>query len=222
MPPANYSNNLQYIWRRLADTGAKVIWRTTTPVLFQHAPPDCRYCRNESSVVQYNSLALAALTEAAASTPNTRLLVNDVWADVINYCGANYSRCTLQLAGGVHFTQMGRQYTGFSAAVSILSALYDLGGAHPRNHAAIPHTTVSTAVDLSASVPLPAPAPPKADDEPADPPRPKCGEPPAALDPAVPNVLLIGDSISMGYSVYKDQLENCTKPRPDFRFFALQ
>jgi len=44
---ANYTKNLAAIWSMLAATGAKVIWRTTTPVLFQHTVPSCKYCRNE-------------------------------------------------------------------------------------------------------------------------------------------------------------------------------
>ena len=79
VPPANYTANLASIWERLAQTGAKVIWCTTTPVLFQTTPNPCKYCRNESSVVKYNALALEALTAAAAKTPATPLRVNDLY-----------------------------------------------------------------------------------------------------------------------------------------------
>ena len=127
MPASNYTANMKYIWGRLAATGAKVIWRTTTPVLFQTTPVGCKYCRNESSVVLYNKLALAAVTVAAAATPSTPLRVNDLYADVTGFCGLNYARCRLQLSHGVHFTRMGRQFTGLSvAAVSTLCYVPDL------------------------------------------------------------------------------------------------
>ena len=38
---------------------------------------------------------------------------------------------------------------------------------------------------------------------------PPCGEPPAALTPGVPNVLLIGDSISMGHGFYNGSVPKC-------------
>ena len=41
--PANYTANLKEIWHILAATGAEVIWRTTTPVLFQSTPAGCKY-----------------------------------------------------------------------------------------------------------------------------------------------------------------------------------
>jgi len=49
---------------------------------------------------------------------------------VTAFCGVDYSRCVLQLSHGVHFTQMGREYTGLSVAISILRALYNLGESH--------------------------------------------------------------------------------------------
>ena len=127
VPPQNYTSNLGIIWRKLAATGARVIWCTTTPVLFATTPNPCRYCRNESSVVLYNSLALVALKAAAAKTPATPLRVNDLWQDMINFCGKGYKSCKLQLTGGVHCTQAGREYTGLSVTFSILSALFDFG-----------------------------------------------------------------------------------------------
>jgi hypothetical protein len=246
--PANYIKNLKYLWQRLADTGAKVIWRTTTPVLFQQTPAGCKYCRNESSVVHYNALALTALKDAATRTPDTPLRVNDVFADVTNFCGVNYPNCSLQLSHGVHFTQMGREYTGLSAATSILNALYGLGDEHNSSTIAITETAtattgdtadISTATSAATSTTAAVAAADDDDESPASlkfatsanepnpmdpipaPPRPPCGEPPTALDLSSPNVLLIGDSISMGYSFYEESPKKCTSPtdpcQPDNR-----
>lgn len=101
---------------------------------------------------------------------------------------------------GVHFTRMGREYTGLSVSVALLNALFGLGDTHPTHGAAantIPGLS-SAAAPAAALHPAVGPAPPP-------PPRPPCGQPPAKLDPNVPNVLLIGDSISMGYAFYQDR-----------------
>jgi acyl-CoA thioesterase-1 len=132
--PSNYTANLEWIWNRLAETGAKVIFATTTPVLFQTTPSGCKYCRNESSVVLYNRLARAALATAAAKTPATPLRINDIYGDVTAFCGVDYTRCVLQLAPGVHFTRMGREYTGLSVTVSILTACLVSEHSTPRSH----------------------------------------------------------------------------------------
>ena len=132
----------------------------------------------------YNKLALAALTDAAASTPKTQLRVNDVYADVSHFCGLDYARCVLQLSHGVHFTQMGREYTGLSVSVAILNALFGLGVDHPTTAAAAP------AARLPASPPNTAPPTASAaaataatpDAALAAVPRPPCGEAPEPLN----------------------------------------
>ena len=126
MPPANYSANLAAIWATLAATGAQIVWATTTPVLFGSTPDPCTYCRNESSVLLYNSLALKALTAAAAKTSATPLRVNDLWADLTSFCGEGYKSCKLQLAGGVHCTELAvPQAQAVAPSDERLSALLD-------------------------------------------------------------------------------------------------
>lgn len=234
VPPANYSANLQAIWSTLASTGAKLIWCTTTPVLFQSTPNPCKYCRNESSVVLYNRLALQALTAAAAQTPSTPLVVNDLWRDVTSYCGEGYRRCALQLSGGVHCTQEGRQYTGLAVAFSILRVAFGLGSPHP------PVPVVTAAADAGSAMPGAmmmvagdghsgggghgadgAPAGVAGADRgwnaTAD-----CGAAPTALNSSHVNVLLVGDSISMGFGYARGAQPHCACGAgdccaPDFR-----
>ena len=68
--------------------------------------------------------ALQYLT-AAASDRGTPLLVNDLWADMIGYCGAYYSSCALQLPKDVHLTPAGINFTANSAFKAIMGALGD-------------------------------------------------------------------------------------------------
>ena len=169
-------------------------------MLFQQTVPTCKYCRNESSVVLYNKLALEALTAAAAKTPSTPLRVNDIWQDMTNFCGINYKRCKLQLSGGVHCTQAGREYTGLSVAFSILNALFDFGSAK--------HPPLSTpALWPSGSTPLAL----RSDGIVGD--QGGCGAPPIPLNDSaktgIPNVLLIGDSISMGFGYLRGDNPRC-------------
>jgi hypothetical protein len=155
----------------------------------------------------YNTLALEALKEAAAKTsPQTPLRVNDLHHDMVAYCGAGYSKCQLQLTGGVHCTQQGREYTGLSVSFSILDALFEFSGTtsgsdsrllQPSNQG---HGLPPNADALGSAVVKSEPASETAAPEPhhaITPPT--CGDPPQPLNRTVPNILLIGDSISMGY-----------------------
>ena len=148
----------------------------------------------------YNKLALAAVTDAAISTPKTPLRVNDLYADVTHFCGLDYARCTLQLSHGVHFTQMGREYTGLSVSVAILNALFGLGDKHPTTAAAAAAAATAAAGSPAArTLALPTPLTASVSSSPsasasasaaaaahdatlAAVPRPPCGEAPEPLN----------------------------------------
>jgi hypothetical protein len=145
----------------------------------------------------YNTLALEALKKAATKTsPQTPLRINDLHHDMVAYCGVGYKKCQLQLTGGVHCTQEGREYTGLSVSFSILDALFsgsntsqigsgnESNSQHPKDQPnALPSASESiSGIEHQHGSQLPA-----------------CGEPPRPLNHTVPNILLIGDSISMGY-----------------------
>ena len=124
-----------------------------------------------------------------------------------SFCGVDYKRCTLQLSGGVHCTREGREYTGLSVSFSILNALFTFGATHPASDRG--------AVQQPPALP-PSGAP--ADDEAAA----TCGAPPEPLNASAPNVLLIGDSISMGMGYPKSAKPRCACGAgdccaPDFR-----
>lgn len=187
----------------------ELIIAPTTPVLFQHTPNPCKYCRNESSVLLYNTLARKALAEAARKTPATPLRINDLWQDMTNFCGSDYHACQLQLAGGVHCTQEGRQYSGLSVAFSILAALFDFGRQHPSIVPTPNNAETRIVPDVRTVVPSATEAT-------------SCGASPMPLNNTVPNLLLIGDSISMGYGFLKSSAPKCacgdkTCCSPDFR-----
>ena len=135
---------------------------------------------------------------------------------MVSFCGVNYHKCKLQLSGGVHCSQAGREYTGLSVAFSIIKALFDFGSEHP---------------------PLPTPAGPSSSSETGSVTDPLelhdtsadaggCGAPPVPLNDSkatgIPNVLLIGDSISMGFGYPNGEHPRCAcgAPKccvPDYR-----
>lgn len=107
------------------------------------------------------------------------------------YCGKNYTVCPIQLDHNVHFTTRpprpsGQQYTALPIAEAIIRTL-------PVKH--------SSSDDVSSRVVKFTPG---------------CGRPPTALNKSIPNVLIIGDSISgdaVGYGpLVRDILELSSGP----------
>ncbi len=116
--PDQYGENLAILYKRFATKGKVLIWTATTPV------PNITTSlgRSYENAIVYNQAALKALQGV-----NPNILVNDLWADVIKYCGVGYTSCDLQLPANVHFTTKGSAFLGDSVSASILSALKQMG-----------------------------------------------------------------------------------------------
>lgn len=117
---AVYGQNLATIFSRLLPRTRKLIWASTTPV----PNVTTSYGRTYELAVQYNAQALTSL-QAAASAAGVELLVDDLWTAVIEYCGAWYTSCDLQIPVNVHFEPKGQQYLGDHVATAIAAALGD-------------------------------------------------------------------------------------------------
>ncbi len=112
--PDVYAANLVTIATRWAPRTKKLIWSTTTPV------PNVvtSVGRTYQAAITYNTAATAALL---AAFPN--IIINDLWADVIGFCGKLYTKCSLQLPANVHFEPAGQEFLGQAVAKVVLKAL---------------------------------------------------------------------------------------------------
>lgn len=103
--PDDYHKNLTTIVKRLEQTGAKLIWRPTTPV-----PADA-VSRIVHAEDEYNAIAAEVIK-------GREITVNDLNAAIDSH--PNY-----QLPANVHFTPAGSKALGDLVADSILAALND-------------------------------------------------------------------------------------------------
>lgn len=104
VPPDQYAKNLRALVERLQQTGARLIWCTTTPV------PQGAAARVPGDDVKYNAIA----AEIAAEH---QLTVNDLHALAEPQLGK------IQKRANVHFTPQGSAVLGAQVADKILAAL---------------------------------------------------------------------------------------------------
>jgi acyl-CoA thioesterase-1 len=90
VPPEQYERNLRKLVDRLKETGAKLIWRNTTPV-----PPGARG-RVVGDAVKYNAIARKIMQEKG-------IQVHDLYAFVMPQAD------TIMRKANVHFTQQGNE-----------------------------------------------------------------------------------------------------------------
>jgi acyl-CoA thioesterase-1 len=100
VPPAEYEKNLGEIVARLKQTGAKLIWCTTTPV------PEGTTGRVKDAEVEYNRVAEKIMKENGVA-------INDLHAL------ATARQAELQLPKNVHFTAEGSRQLARQVAASI-------------------------------------------------------------------------------------------------------
>jgi len=149
-------------------------------------------------VIQYNEIAKDVANEVGA------VIVEDLYQYVEDFCqafpklnastgyGGNYTTCAIQTTG-LHFYDQapmpsGQQYTGIGVAEAAIRR--------------IPNDEINNKTTWALDTDLTAPAN-------------DCGNPPAPLSPSLPNVLIIGDSISMPTSGYGPGVEAIlAQPRP--------
>lgn len=120
-----YLENMEAIYQKMMGSlapGGTLIWRTTTPV-----PPSYQQ-RNNSDVVTVNALA-ATLFGPCSKHPDVK--VHDLYSQVLERCSRDpqskgypdSSDCLVLQNNGVHFSDVGRQFSGIMTAASILPYL---------------------------------------------------------------------------------------------------
>ena len=108
VPRATYEANLRTIVARLRQTGARLIWATTTPVPATNLPN--QYPRIPADVVAYNEIAGRVMREHGVA-------INDLYAAVLPRQGE------LQPPGDVHFRNEGSAVLGAAVTAAIAAAL---------------------------------------------------------------------------------------------------
>ncbi len=91
--PAEYEANLTEILKRLKQTNARLIWRTTTPV------PQGAHGRVPGDAAKYNEIALRAVRDILGE----QVIIDDQYAYAMEHSDR------IQRPGDVHFTQTGYQ-----------------------------------------------------------------------------------------------------------------
>jgi lysophospholipase L1-like esterase len=108
VPPQQYDANLRKLVTRLKQTGAKLVWATTTPVPEKTKPP--QYPRFPNDIGSYNAIAAAIMKENG-------IVTNDLYAAVVDRLGE------LQNPMDVHFKSKGCDVLAQKTATSITTAL---------------------------------------------------------------------------------------------------
>ena len=105
------SKNLGYLGGKLRPD-ATILWMSITPVP-TNPPKNCTLIpgRLESQVGVFNSAAAEAVKAAARTV---RLC--DLHQVIVDYCGAGYSSCNITQCAGPHFSSVGWELLGSSAA----------------------------------------------------------------------------------------------------------
>ena len=199
--PAAYAANLRAVFETLKPAASSTVFVLTTPYDMLMPIHDIN---NMSCVLQYNAIAREVAADVGA------VVINDLYDYAEAFCqawpdepastgyGGNYTTCGIQTSHtGLHFytaapLPSGQQYTALSVAEAVMRLIPE---ADIRN-------TSSNGVPQSPSARLEAPR--------------GCGSPPAPLNRSLPNVLIIGDSISEPGSGYGPNVQRILGiPRPD-------
>ena len=106
VPPAQYEQNLEKLVQEMKQTGAKLIFATTTPV------PDgpVRPPRVPGDVLKYNEIATRVMTENGVAIDDLYSLIKPREAE-------------LQVKNNVHFSKAGYQMLAQSVTASVEKAL---------------------------------------------------------------------------------------------------
>lgn len=104
VPPDQYEKNLEILAKKLQDTGARVIWRNTTPV-----PPGSKGREVGDSVI-YNEIAARVMSKLDIPTHDLYSLAKANMKDAMK-------------PANVHFTPQGNKLLSADVATQILSVL---------------------------------------------------------------------------------------------------
>eukprot|EP01045_Picozoa_sp_COSAG04_P030828 COSAG04_NODE_5489_length_1600_cov_1.225183_1_plen_495_part_10 len=195
---ADYAANLRAALRILKPAASAVYFVTSTPFDMPHTNAGITM----ACVLERNAIARRVATEVGG------ILINDLYQYVEDFCDkgkltslGNYSKCAIQTTG-LHFFNAapmpsGQQYTGLSIANAVVRGLpaSTLGNSRDSGSWSSGDSESSAARALPRTRGAPS-----------------CGAAPTPLNKRLPNVLLIGDSISDSGSGYgravREMLEN--------------
>jgi hypothetical protein len=116
-----YEENMEALYlqlKRMLKTNGTLIWTTTTPV-----PPTYKN-RNNSDVIRINN---QMRTLFGPGSRHPEVVVHDLYGEVVQRCHRDpaaegypeTSDCMLLQDNGVHFSTIGRQYTGIMVSAAI-------------------------------------------------------------------------------------------------------
>lgn len=131
VPPAEYAANLRQLVARLKRTGAKLIWRNTTPI------PNGSAGRVVADAEKYNAIAAEIMREE-------QIPIHDLYAFVLP------KQAEIMLPANVHFTPDGYQQLGQDVARVITAALAE---ANPTQTTPAPTTPTQSAQPRKAATP---------------------------------------------------------------------
>ena len=194
---ADYAANLRAALRILKPAASAVYFVTSTPFDMPHTNAGITM----ACVLERNAIARRVATEVGG------ILLNDLYQYVEDFCDkgkltslGNYSKCAIQTTG-LHFFNTaplpsGQQYTGLSIANAVVRGLPASALGNSRRGGGGSESLAARALPRTRGAPV-------------------CGAAPTPLNTHLPNVLLIGDSISDTGSGYgpavREMLQN---PRP--------
>ena len=121
VPVDEYAANVRTYYERLRNRSRVVVFATTTPV--PGCTPKCtpKHKRSPRKVLDYNAAALAAL-------PRDAVVVDDVYAAAVGYCGepfpnAGCAEVPLLRKGDIHFKAKGYEALAVNISRAIRGAL---------------------------------------------------------------------------------------------------
>ena len=201
---STYATNVRVVLTKAAAAARRVVFVSTTPIGASSASSVTRAC-----ILQANAAARQVVAEVYATTAASgRVDFADLFGHVESFCGANYTGCAIQLDGNDHFSTAwtppwptdpatkqplqsgpkpsGQQFTGLFLARSIQRAVPAHKIQPPINVSIVPGDATPRSVRLGGVL---GEAMGGGGASP-------CGIPPPTLNASVPNVLIIGDSVS--------------------------
>jgi len=184
--PADYTKNLLGVFETLRPAASATVFVLTTPYDMPQPIPHPAGI-NMSCVIQYNAIAREVAAKVGA------VVIDDLYAYAEAFCqawpdepastghGGNYTNCAIQTAAtGLHYftaapLRSGQQYTALSVASTLMKLIPEAEIQNKSTTAELPSLHESLVSPQS------------------------CGDPPSPLNKSLPNVLVIGDSISEQY-----------------------
>ncbi len=111
VPLASYAKNVRLLAGKLKETGAQVVWATTTPVTDGAPNMSAEFPRKNADVEAYNATALEAVREAGLAVDDLHLFVKESGPE------------GMITPDGVHFTEPGYAALGARVARVIVDTL---------------------------------------------------------------------------------------------------